>query len=787
MKGSSQIETDKNPDKAAVQEPKDSTMGTKQLEDCSLIDAYRPIFTLIAEGNYGKILEVLPQQQSVDSQQSAQQCYLRGLAYLLSKQFEQALEELKACVDAGYESEYLLFNTANALRSLGFQEDALAYFNRALDIKGQFPECQHNRALALADLNQHEAAINALRVLLSQTPDYYLASFSLGNLLRSAGQPEQALRAYQEAIQYYPSYVDAFNNKGLCHAALGDHTKAISSYRLGLSILPTDINCLQNLAQALVAAKHHNDAIDEYKQLLLLPLNEAQLAATIQSYLGTLLELNRLDEAQAFIASQANPILKDLYTLHLLPVIYTSEDQAKAIRANYSTSLKRLRDRTHSLHASDPLMETLYAHAWLLTNFYLAYQMEDDRELQTSLSNWLTEILSIELGNFTEGAKEQKENEKRYRIGFISPNLRNHNGCFWSLPLFRALSNSGQAELFAYNLGEESDYVTDQFASIGQLKQLPLNAATAKTVFSTIRADNLDLLFFTDVGMHPASKVASLMKLARHQAVGWGHPVTTGSSQMDFYLSGEWMETPESQSFYSERLCLLPRSGVCYDPPLIEDVEVDLKEHYDLPPDRPLLLSLQSSFKYHPKHDDLYAEISRRNPEALIVLVGHMGNQEINRVLLERMEQSYSSKGLKIQNHVRILPRLPYGHYVGLYGIAHHALDTPDWNGGNSSFQAFAQQCPVVTLPGRYMRGRHTVAMLKVMEIGDLVAANSQEYIDISSHLLNDPSFHADIKQRLGERSERLFRDEGIAQAFQTWALKTCAQGREAVAHTTPA
>ena len=39
------------------------------------------------------------------------------------------------------------------------------------------------------------------------------------------------------------------------------------------------------------------------------------------------------------------------------------------------------------------------------------------------------------------------------------------------------------------------------------------------------------------------------MRLAPVQCVGWGHPVTTGSPNIDYYLSGD-METDESDSHY---------------------------------------------------------------------------------------------------------------------------------------------------------------------------------------------------------------------------------------------
>jgi predicted O-linked N-acetylglucosamine transferase (SPINDLY family) len=476
------------------------------------------------------------------------------------------------------------------------------------------------------------------------------------------------------------------------------------------------------------------------------------------------------------VQEQASPLVSDLYSLYLLPVVYESVEQVQDYRASYSQRLQRLLLAVSDITSEHPLFEVFYAHSWLLTNFYLAYQMQDDKPLQQDLSGFLGALLSQRLGRFmvASGRRSEFADSGVLRIGVISPHLRNHNGCFWSLALFKALAETPGTELFAYNLGEESDYVTAQFGLLGTCRQLPLSSETAEHVFEQIRDDQLDFLFFTDVGMHPASRVASLMRLAPVQAVGWGHPVTTGSPVMDYYVTGDWMETPESQQFYSEQLVRLPRTGLCYDSPLIEPLAADLFDRYQLPRDRPLLLSLQSTFKYHPAHDALYAEISRRHPDALILLVEHMGHPSVSDRLVQRMSQAYQERGLEIGQHLRVLPRLSYGDYVGLYGVAHHALDTPDWNGGNSSFQAFAQACPVVTWPGQFMRGRHTVAMLRVLELEELVAEDGDAFVDLSCRLLADSDFAKHMRTAIRERSDRLFRDEGVSEAFVQAVQSLC-------------
>ena len=150
---------------------------------------------------------------------------------------------------------------------------------------------------------------------------------------------------------------------------------------------------------------------------------------------------------------------------------------------------------------------------------------------------------------------------------------------------------------------------------------------------------------------------------------------------------------------------------------------------------------MQSTFKYLPRNDWTFAEIAKRHPEAFTVLVGHMGSNSICDRLYERMRPHFEHRNLEIEQHLRILPRLDYGDYMGLFAISHHTIDTIDWNGGNSSMQSFSLDCPVVTLPTAFMRGRHTVSMLEVLELPELIAKDVDDYVAISVRLLQDAGF----------------------------------------------
>ncbi|WP_413403579.1 MULTISPECIES: hypothetical protein [unclassified Synechococcus] len=111
---------------------------------------------------------------------------------------------------------------------------------------------------------------------------------------------------------------------------------------------------------------------------------------------------------------------------------------------------------------------------------------------------------------------------------------------------------------------------------------------------------------------------------------------------------------------------------------------------------------------------------------------------------------------------------------MGLFAISHHTIDTIDWNGGNSSMQSFSLDCPVVTLPTAFMRGRHTVSMLDVLELPELIAKDVDDYVAISCRLLSDQSFYQQMRSLISERKARLFQDKSVAQAFQVAVESIC-------------
>jgi len=732
------------------------------------------LYMQLSEGNFQEVLHLAGAIES-DSN-NGEVAYLIGVANHMLGLHEIALTSFESAQDAGFLTPYLLFNAGNACRGAGNLDDGLRLYREALLMFPAFPECRHNLSLGLIEAGNIAEAELELRRLLRDQPSYYQASFCLANILRDKKQIVEAIEAFRLCIQFAPCYPDAWNNLGLAQAALGKHDEAIACYRQALSIDAKFKPSRQNLAQGLVQTKQHEHALEEFEYFSNLVLADNERVVALQGRINCLLELDRYDDAvKLSINCSVDRRLQLITSCHVLPVLFHSEEQLEEVRSKYTQDLNELYPLLDGLTEDDPAFPVLYTHAWSLTNFYLAYQMGNDRPLQELYAGILDRILRPKLGSFMDPLPQRDPTDTSpIRVGVISPYLKNHNGAIWSLGWLEGIAHDPDYAIYSYNLGEDEDSGTARFATLGTYRHLPLQPEMPDPQLQQIRDDKLDLLIFTDIGMHPASKITSVLQLAPVQAQGWGHPITSGSATIQYFFGSEGMEPPGNEHHYSETLIRLPGTGLNYETPVaIHDGHV-LYERFHIPQDRPLLLSLQSTFKYAPRNDWTIAEIARRHPQALILLVGHMGHGSIVERLQNRLLPHFEKNGLILEDHLRILPRLDHADFMGLFAIGHHTIDTIDWNGGNSSLQSLSLDCPVVTYPTEFMRGRHTVAMLEKMNLPELIATDRDSYISISIKLLEDMEFYGRIKHKIKERKACLFNDKSVAESFRYHVDKIC-------------
>ncbi|MFQ3584303.1 MAG: glycosyltransferase, partial [Cyanobacteriota bacterium] len=233
---------------------------------------------------------------------------------------------------------------------------------------------------------------------------------------------------------------------------------------------------------------------------------------------------------------------------------------------------------------------------------------------------------------------------------------------------------------------------------------------------------------------------------------------------IDYFLSSDLMEPDNGQEHYSETLIRLPHLGTCFAKPVLPE-QKRYRADFGLREDSIVYLTCQYLGKYLPRYDYLFAAIAKRVPAAQFVFLA-LPNRAIAEKFRQRLANVFSAYGLSLDKHCLILPQLDYEAYLDLNRCADVMLDSFGWSGGITTLEAIAMGLPVITCPGKLMRGRHTYAMLKRMGLTALIAQDLSSYEDLAIQLGSNPAFRHHMATQIQQRRDLLFEDQECVTAL---------------------
>src|SRR5580704_7288354 len=653
-------------------------------------------------------------------------------------------------------------NLGTALKAQGKLVDAVASYERALALKPDYAEAHNNVANALVDQGKANEAVARYTRALALRPDYFEAHNNLGTALTELRRPDEAIAHLERAVALKPSFAEAHNNLGNALRSQGKAIEATACYERALSLKPDYAEAHNNLGAVLQEQGMLDDSVVHYERALAL---KPEYAETHTNLGAALLELGKSDEAMACHerALALNPDFAEArlaLCMAQLPVLYVEESEIDRRRERYRECLAALcddiaaqkvpRDFARAVGSSQP--------------FYLAYQGRDDRDLQALYGSAVCRIMAE---RFPEAPLSSPlEPGQRVRVGIVSGFFRHHSN--WKIPIKGWLSQLDRErfEVFGYHTGVETDAETELAASLcDRFIQGPLTIdAWRRAIISAAP----HVLIYPEVGMDPISAQLAAQRLAPAQCNSWGHPDTSGFPTLDYYLSGDLMEPPNGQEHYSERLIRLPNLSIYYDEPDAQPI-AQRCEDIGLRPGDTKFWCGQILFKYLPQYDCVFPRIAREVDKCQFVFIQHLRSTYVTEMFHKRLEKSFASFGLQCDDYCLFLPHLEPQQFVVAIGQCDILLDSIGWSGCNSTLESLPHDLPIVTLPGRLMRGRHSMAILKMMGVTETIAETIDDYISTAIRLARDVSWRMQIKSKMAKGKYRLYRDRSCISELENF------------------
>jgi len=679
------------------------------------------------------------------------------------------LEHARAAIAAAPEDAGAHYALAVCVDESGDKTTAVGHLRRALECDPERAQAHRYLGVLLLDLGELEAAIASLQQAVSLDPNRADAWNTLGTAFHHANRLDDAEAAYHRALAIEPDFPSAECNLAVVLRDKGRPDLAEETLRACISRRPP-ATAYRPAYSALADLLRARSELDEAARLY---LAAAKLAPEDSS--GELLDLGlvfgeRGDSEQArkafAHALRLNPhSLRAALAMNLtLPMIYANAAEVTRTRTAYAHGLETLErelDERITGLSGDQIVNNL-----IWSNFFLAYQGEDDKELQVRYASLVASALDRAHPAWRAPLRAEPVVGRKIRIGFLSALLRAGTvGQYftrWLTDLDRE-----RFEVCFYPLGAYVDAVTSAIQErADRVRPFVGGDAFPSLIAQVIRSENLDILVYPELGMDQVTFALAALRLAPRQYVAWGHPVTTGHAAIDCYFSCGMMEPPGADAQYTERLIRLPGIGTRFTrPPLPQHTG---REALGLPLDATLLLCPQSLFKIHPDNDTLFARVLSSNPRAVLVLFAGR-HPAITDQFMRRLQRCFDGHGIAIRERTRVLPQLDHEGYLSVNLACDAMLDTLRWSGGQTSVDALDCGLPVVTLPGALMRGRQSAGMLKLIGVEELIATDVDDYLRIADRLCGDLAWRASLSERIRERCGRLFDDAEPIAALQAF------------------
>lgn len=722
---------------------------------------------------------------------------LLGLAAHHRGQLQQAVLYLQRAIERDPQTAAHHSNLGIVYASLGDRTREEACYRQALQCQPNDPAALGNLGLLLCDLLRWREGLDTLRQALALKPQEASWLVRAGEACWELGQPQEARtlferglaleanqpaalnglglialssgdnataeQRFRDAIRLLPQYAAAHNNLGNVLAQRGEWLAAVGAYRAALAALPNYAEAHANLGNVLGELGQLDQAVAEYRQAIQLnprdPLAYANLAETLVE-LGDLTEADRVfAQCQAVRPSDAIKLRAAI----AVPGVCRTGDEVRRLRERVATNLARL--ETEPLRIENPL-DAIGAPL-----FFAGYHGENERSTRRRLAEILRRACPEASfvaphcqsgpGQATSGAAS-----RRPRIGLISRFFHQHSIARHYGPTIAGLRREGCEVVVIRTPGPDDEAARMIQATADRVVTVPIDLSAAQTA---IAAERLDVLCYTDIGMDPLTYHLAFRRLAPVQCVLPGHPVTTGISTIDYFISCDDFEPTDAAAAYTERLVRLRSLPTSHQRPELPTVR---KSRGDLgwSAETHVYLCAQPLFKLHPDFDMLLAAVLRSDPAGKLVLFRDH-RERWNRLIEQRLRQSLGD----LNARVTFSPRLPPQDFWQAVALADVMLDTPHFNGGTTTTQTLGIGTPLVTLPGQFLCNRVTYGCFRKMGVLDTVASSADDYVARAVQIASDRPYRDALAEKIRQRSRVMFEENDfvreLAQFFQS-ALK---------------
>lgn len=704
-----------------------ATAASISLED--LVKLYRSgQFSEIAN-HYRSIVRGLPD--------SADRLNISGAAFHAMGRYSEA----EICF-----SEALLFrrdaklenNLGNALRAQGRHMEAIAHYQRALQMEPEFAEAHNNLGNSLKDTGRIEESLEQYDKAISLRPKYEEAKYNKANALQALGELQAAEMLYNKILADNPRMGHARNNLAKMLLEAGKPLEAYNHLLVAVELMPNSAEVLNNLGNSLRDLRRFEDASTHYRKAIAINPSFTSSKINLGSiliYMGMKQEaeywfrMATADGVQSNLALAGHAIALEALGRGLEAIqVYRRAIELDPMQSETYSKLVHLSAEqcdwshtTEDLTALQRLEET-----GKVTFPFAMLAFNDDPETALLRARRFTEKYYPQRDDVAPNdLRVRAKQNGRITIGYFSADFRDHVIGRLIVRILE-LHDRSRFKVIAYDQITPSDHKKDDavrrriMATVDSF--VPLEGLDDREAAQRARVDGVDIAI--DLTGYTTGGRSGIFahRAAPIQISYLGFPGTMGAPFYDYIIADRHIIPETERRFYDERVMYMPGSYLVADDSLSQGSPTISRESLGVLDDDFLFCCFNAPYKINAGMLDVWCRILANVPNGKILL--YAKNENIK----SRLRAAFEERSLASDRVAFVGPQ-GYNDYRANYQLVDLFLDTFPYNANATAIDALSVGVPVITMEGRNLIARAAAGLLRSLDMPELITHSPDEYV----------------------------------------------------------
>ena len=526
-----------------------------------------------------------------------------------------------------------------------------------------------------------------------------------------------------------------------------------------LELDPENLSALINLSLCYFDTKNFELAELILKKIVKIKIN----VPNVLSQLIVVLEKqDKVDEAIHYInLGIEEKILNERWLIRekiILPMIFKDRDDVKSSRNRLDKNLNEI------LNAKKKITLDINNQLLKPPHFELSYDEYDNLEINKKCVKFFRKIYP----QINEVNQLKNNSKSKIKIGFISEYFTDHTiGKLYKGIILNLDKNKFETIVFHTQKTKKGEiYENFIHAEKNKIIKNYILPTKFKDKQKIISEQNLDILFYPEIGLSLDLYYLSFIRLAKYQITSWGHPVTTGNNTIDYFLTSKLIEAEDSEKTFSETLLYSNYLPMYYYTPTIKNKlkkdELSKNNIYSCP---------QTLFKIHPDFDDVLGSILKEDKKAILYFIKD-SNKTYYKKLISRFKKN---KNIDL-DRIKFMEGFSWEEYINHCGQASVLLDPLYFSAGNSFYESMFYGTPTVTKPTKYTKSRLVLGAYNQMKIKDApiypIVGTINDYVSTAVAVANNKNLD-EIKKYYNEKAkENLFENKFVISDLEKIFIK---------------